>query len=148
LIQRPESGNLRIYDSASRSVKPLVPLRPGEVGMYNCGPTVYDRQHIGNLYSYLVADVVRRTFEYFGLRVKQVMNITDVGHLVDDADTDGVDKMAIGARREGLDPLAMAERYTAQFMIDRRKLNIGDPHVIAKATEHIPEMIALIERLI
>jgi len=76
------------------------------------------------------------------------MNITDVGHLFDDADTDGVDKMAIGARREGLDPLAMAERYTAQFMIDRRKLHIEDPHLIAKATEHIPEMIVLIERLI
>ena len=76
------------------------------------------------------------------------MNITDVGHLIDDADTDGVDKMAIGARREGLSPLAMAERYTAQFMIDRRKMHIRDPHVIAKATEHIPEMIALIERLI
>ena len=76
------------------------------------------------------------------------MNITDVGHLIGDADTDGVDKMAVGARREGLDPLAMAERYTAQFMVDRRKLNILDPHVVAKATAHIPEMISLIERLI
>jgi cysteinyl-tRNA synthetase len=80
--------------------------------------------------------------------VNQVMNITDVGHLVGDADTGGVDKMAIGAEREHLDPLAMAERYTAQFMVDRRKLHILDPHVVAKATEHIPEMIALIERLI
>jgi len=76
------------------------------------------------------------------------MNITDVGHLIGDADTAGLDKMAVGAQREGLDPLAMAERYTAQFMIDRRRLNILDPHVVAKATEHIPEMIALIERLI
>ena len=75
------------------------------------------------------------------------MNITDVGHIVGDADA-GVDKMAVGAEREHLDPLAMAERYTAQFMVDRRKLNILDPHVVAKATEHIPEMIALIERLI
>jgi cysteinyl-tRNA synthetase len=116
--------------------------------MYNCGPTVYDYQHIGNLYSYLTADVARRTFEYFGLRTKQVMNITDVGHLVGDADTGGLDKMALGAEREHLDPLAMAERYTAQFMIDRRKLNILDPHVMPKATEHIREMIALIERLI
>jgi cysteinyl-tRNA synthetase len=76
------------------------------------------------------------------------MNITDVGHLVGDADTEGVDKMVLGAQREGLDPLAMAERYTQQFMIDRRKLNILDPHVVAKATEHIPQMVALIERLI
>ncbi len=82
------------------------------------------------------------------MRVKQIMNITDVGHLVGDADTSGVDKMVIGAQREGLDPLKMAERYTAQFMEDRRKLAILDPHVVAKATEHIPEMIALIERLI
>ena len=137
-----------MYDSASRTVRPFEPLRPGALGVYNCGPTVYDRQHIGNLYSYLVADVVRRTFEYFGLRVKQVMNITDVGHIVGDADSGGDDKMAIGAQREHLDPLAMAEKYTEQFMIDRRKLNILDPQVIPKATDHIPEMIALIERLI
>jgi cysteinyl-tRNA synthetase len=109
---------------------------------------VYDFQHIGNLYAYLAADVARRTFEYFGLRVKQVMNITDVGHLVGDADTDGVDKMAVGANREGIDALRMAEKYTAQFMVDRQKLNILDPHVICKATEHVPDMIALIERLI
>src|SRR5256884_371750 len=147
LIQRSESGSLRIYDSASRSVKPFVPLRPGEVGMYNCGPTVYDRQHIGNLYSYVVADVVRRTFEYFGLRVKQVMNITDVGHIVDDADA-GVDKMAVGAQRAGKTPLQIADEYTRLFMEDRHRLNILDPQVIPKATDHIPEMIALIERLI
>jgi cysteinyl-tRNA synthetase len=137
-----------LFNSATRTVEPFTPITAGEVGVYNCGPTVYDYQHIGNLYSYFTADIARRTFEYFGLRVKQVMNITDVGHLIGDADTGGLDKMAVGARREGLDPLAMAERYTAQFMVDRRRLNILDPHVVAKATEHIPEMIALIERLI
>jgi cysteinyl-tRNA synthetase len=129
-------------------VEPFIPLTEGAVGIYNCGPTVYDYQHIGNLYGYVAADSVRRTFEYFAYRVRQVMNITDVGHLVGDADTAGPDKMAIGARRDGIDPLAMAEKYTEQFMIDRRKLGILDPHVIAKATEHISEMIALIERLI
>jgi cysteinyl-tRNA synthetase len=128
-------------------VRPFAPLRPGEVRMYNCGPTVYDRQHIGNLYSYLVADVVRRTLEYFGLRVKQVMNITDVGHIVGDADA-GEDRMAVGARRTGKAPLQIAEEYTRLFMADRRKLNIADPQVVAKATEHIPEMIELIKRLI
>ena len=92
--------------------------------------------------------MVRRTFEYLGYAVTQVMNITDVGHLVGDADTAAQDKMAIAAAREHLDPLQMAERYTAQFMTDRRRLNILDPHVVCKATEHIPEMIALIERLI
>ena len=139
---------IQLFNSATRTVEPFTPLKQGEVGVYNCGPTVYDYQHIGNLYGYVAADVVRRTFEYLGYRVTQVMNITDVGHLVGDADTAGVDKMAVGARREGIDPLAMAERYTAQFMVDRRKLNILDSHVVAKATAHIPEMITLIERLI
>jgi cysteinyl-tRNA synthetase len=145
VIQRP--SQLRIYDSASRSVKPFVPLRAGEVGIYNCGPTVYDRQHIGNLYSYIVADILRRTLEYFGLDVKQVMNITDVGHIVGDAD-EGQDKMAVGAARAGKTPLEIAEEYTRLFMEDRRKLNVLDPGMVAKATDHIPEMIALIERLI
>jgi cysteinyl-tRNA synthetase len=115
--------------------------------MYNCGPTVYDRQHIGNLYSYIVADILRRTLEYLGLRVKQVMNITDVGHIVGDADA-GEDKMAVGAARVGKTPLEIAEEYTRLFMEDRRKLNVLDPGKIAKATDHIPEMIALIQRLI
>src|SRR5881397_1767308 len=136
-----------MFDSASRSVRPFVPLRAGAIGMYNCGPTVYDRQHIGNLYSYLVVDVLRRTFEYFGLHVKQVMNITDVGHIVDDADA-GVDKMAVGAKRAGKTPLEIADEYTRLFMEDRHRLNVLDPQVIPKATDHIPQMIALIERLI
>ena len=137
-----------MYDSASRTVRELVPLRAGALGVYNCGPTVYDYQHIGNLYTYLAADIARRTFEYFGLEVNQVMNITDVGHLVGDVDVGGEDKMAVTARREHVDPLVLAERYTKQFFIDRAKLNILEPRVVSKATEHIPEMIALIERLI
>ena len=137
-----------MFDSASRTVRPFEPLRAGALGVYNCGPTVYDYQHIGNLYSYLTADTVRRTFEYFGYDVRQVMNITDAGHLVGDADSGGEDKMAVGARREHVDPLVIAERYTKQFFIDREKLNIKAPHVVPKATEHIPEMITLIERLI
>ena len=140
--------SIQLFNSATRTVEPFTPLRPKQLGVYNCGPTVYDYQHIGNLYGYIAADVVRRTFEYFGYAVKQVMNITDVGHLVGDADTAAIDKMAIGAQREHLDPLVMAEKYTVQFMIDRRRLNIEDPHIVAKATEHVPEMIALIERLI
>ena len=137
-----------MYDSATRSVRDFEPLVPGQLGVYNCGPTVYDWQHIGNLYSYLNADIARRTFEYFGYQVKQVMNITDVGHLVGDADVGGEDKMAVTARREHVDPLVLAERFTQQFFVDRRKLNILDPVVVSKATDHIPEMIALIERLI
>ena len=115
--------------------------------MYNCGPTVYDWQHIGNLYAYLGADVWRRTFEYLGYAVTQVMNITDVGHIVGDVD-EGQDKMELAAKRERKDPQALAEMYTRQFFEDRHKLNILDPHVICKATEHIPHMIRLIERLL
>ena len=139
---------MKLYDSATRSVRAFEPLKPGELRTYNCGPTVYDYQHIGNLYSYLSADIVRRTFEYFGFDVKHVMNITDAGHLVGDADIGGEDKMAVGARRENVDPLVIAERYTNQFFIDRRKLNILDPKVVCKATDHIADMIALIERLL
>src|SRR6476660_3866050 len=139
---------LKLYDSAARTVREVTPLSDATLGVYNCGPTVYDCQHIGNLYTYLTADVARRTFEYLGLRVNQVMNITDAGQLVGDADVGGEDKMAIGARRENVDPLVIAERYTKQFFIDRAKLNILEPKIVAKATDHIPEMIALIERLI
>ena len=137
-----------MYDSASRTVRPFEPLRPRALGVYNCGPTVYDYQHIGNLYTYLTADIARRTFEYFGYDVRQVMNITDAGHLVGDADIGGEDKMSLGARRENVDPLVIAERYTKQFFVDRAKLNILEPKIVAKATEHIAEMIALIERLV
>ena len=136
-----------MYDSATRSVRPFEPLEPGRVGTYNCGPTVYDWQHIGNLYSYIVADVVRRTFEYFGFDVKQVMNITDVGHTVGDVD-EAEDKMEIAAKRERKDPLDLAAMYARQFLIDRHKLNILDPWKMPKATDHIPQMIDLIKRLI
>src|SRR5256886_1359869 len=146
-IQRSGLPQIRMYDSASRTIRPFEPLRPRRVGMYNCGPTVYDWQHIGNLYSYIVADVVRRTFEYFGFEVKQVMNITDVGHTVDDVD-EAEDKMEIAAKRERKDPLDLAATYTKQFIVDRHKLNILDPEVMPKATDHIPQMIELIQRLL
>jgi len=108
---------------------------------------VYAEQHIGNLYRYVVADVIRRTFDYFGYDVTQVMNITDAGHITE-ADDDGVARIENAARSEHLSPLAIAEKYTRLFLEDRHKLNILDPDVMPKATEHIPEMIALIERLI
>ena len=128
-------------------VEPFTPLVPGKVGEYDCGPTVYDWQHIGNLYRYIVSDVVRRTFEYLGYAVTQVMNITDVGHIAGDVDQ-GEDRMMIAAKREGRDPDTLARKYTEQFMVDRRKLNILDPHVMPRATEHIPLMIELIQKLI
>jgi cysteinyl-tRNA synthetase len=128
-------------------VEPFVPLREGAIGIYDCGPTVYAEQHIGNLYRYVVADVIRRTFDYFDYDVTQVMNITDAGHITE-ADDDGVARMENAARSEQLSPMAIAEKYTRLFLEDRHKLNILDPEVMPKATDHIPEMIAIIERLI
>jgi cysteinyl-tRNA synthetase len=128
-------------------VEPFVPLKEGPIGIYDCGPTVYAEQHIGNLYRYVVADVIRRTFDYFDYDVTQVMNITDAGHITE-ADDDGIARMENAARSEHLSPMAIAEKYTRLFLEDRHKLNILDPHVMPKATDHIPEMIALIERLI
>jgi len=138
---------IKLFDSATRTVRPFEPLEPGKVRVYDCGPTVWSFQHIGNLYRYIVADVIRRSFEYLGFDVTQVMNITDVGAIMGDVD-EGEDRMAIAARREQRDPLEIAARYTDVFMTDRRKLNILDPHVMPKATDHIPEMVELIARLI
>ncbi|MBM4420720.1 MAG: cysteine--tRNA ligase [Chloroflexi bacterium] len=138
---------VRLYDSATRTVRPFEPLVAGRVGIYDCGPTVYSYQHIGNLYRYIVADVVRRTFEYCGYKVTQVMNITDVGHLFDDADQ-GTDKMEQAAKREGRDPAAIAKHYTDHFLADRAKLNVLPPHVMPYATEHVPEMIEAVKTLI
>ena len=128
-------------------MRPFEPLVPGRVGIYDCGPTVYSYQHIGNLYRYIVADVVRRSFEYAGYAVTQVMNITDVGHLFDDADQ-GLDKMETAAKREGRDPAAIARHYTDVFMADRATLNVLPPQVMPLATAHVPEMVAAVERLV
>ena len=98
---------VRLFNSASRQVEPFVPLVPGQAGIYDCGPTVYDWQTIGNLYRYIVSDVQRRTLEYLGYRVKAVMNITDVGHIVGDVDQ-GEDRMMLAAKREGRDPETLA----------------------------------------
>ncbi len=139
--------DLQLFNSATRKVETFAPLKQGAIGIYDCGPTVYAEQHIGNLYRYVVADVIRRTFDYFGYDVTQVMNITDAGHITE-ADDAGVARMETAARAEQVSPLSIAEKYTRLFLDDRHKLNILDPHVMPKATDHIPEMLALIERLI
>ncbi len=143
---------LLLYNTLSGKKEPFEPLSGNEVRMYTCGPTVYDFAHIGNLRSYVFADTLRRTLEYSGLQVKQVMNITDVGHLTSDADA-GDDKMVKALRREGkpmtLEALReVAKIYTSAFLEDVRALNIKEPHILCHATEHIDAMIALIETLI
>jgi cysteinyl-tRNA synthetase len=135
---------LTFYDNYARALRPFAPLATGgDVGLYTCGPTVYDYQHIGNFRTFLFEDVLKRVLEWNGYRVRHVMNITDVGHLTSDADT-GEDKMEKGARRTGKTAWEIAELYTGAFLADMRRLNIEDPSVLCKATDHIREQIAFI----
>jgi cysteinyl-tRNA synthetase len=138
--------DIQIYNTMTRRKETFQPIEPGKVRMYNCGPTVYDQAHIGNMRTYVFADLVRRGFAYLGYEVRQVMNITDVGHLTSDAD-EGEDRMLVGARRTGRDPREIADHFTQLFFEDCTALNILRPHVVCKATEHVPEMIDLVERL-
>jgi len=138
---------LTLYNTLSREKEVFMPLSPPKVGMYTCGPTVYNYAHIGNLRSYIFADILRKTLAYNGYDVEQVMNITDVGHLTDDADA-GEDKMEKGAAREGKNVWEIAEQYTSAFKRDMKKLNIAEPTIWCKATAHIKEQIALVRALI
>jgi cysteinyl-tRNA synthetase len=131
---------LRLFDTYTRSVRDFVPLCPPEVGLYTCGPTVYDYAHLGNLRTYLFEDLLRRVLAFNGYRVTHVMNITDVGHLVSDADT-GEDKMERGSRRTGKSAWEIAEYYTQAFKEDLYHLNIHEPTIWCRATEHISEQI-------
>jgi cysteinyl-tRNA synthetase len=141
---------MRIHNSLSGRVEEFVPLRAGEVRMYNCGPTVYKRQHVGNFRAFALADLLRRSFEFFGLRVTQIMNITDVGHLTEDdaADASGEDKLEREARTRRLDPWQIAREEEANFMADLAALHMRPASAYPRATEHVPEMIAMIETLL
>jgi len=131
---------LQLYDTYTRSLRDFAPLPSPEVGLYCCGPTVYDYAHIGNLRTYIFEDVLRRTLEFNGYRVRHVVNITDVGHLVSDADT-GEDKMEKGSRRTGQSAWQIAERYTQAFKHDLCALNVIEPTLWCKATDHIAEQV-------
>lgn len=132
--------DVKLYNTLSRTKEVFTPLVSGQAGMYTCGPTVYDYAHIGNMRSYVFADLLRRMLEYNGLKVTQVMNITDVGHLESDAD-EGEDKLVKGARREKKTPWEIADYYTQDFFASARDLNILPPTIICKATDHIREML-------
>ena len=135
---------LKLYDTYTRELREFQPLHPPEVGLYTCGPTVYDYAHIGNLRTYISEDILVRVLRFNGYLVKRVMNITDVGHLVSDADT-GEDKMEKGSRRTGKSAWEIAEFYTQAFKDDLQRLNIIEPTIWCKATDHIPEQIAFVE---
>jgi cysteinyl-tRNA synthetase len=134
---------LRLFDTYTRSVREFEPLHAPQVGLYTCGPTVYDYAHIGNLRTYIFEDILRRVLELNGYAVQHVMNITDVGHLISDADT-GEDRMEKGSRRTGKTAWEIAELYTQEFQKDLQRLNILEPHIWCRATDHIAEQIEFI----
>ncbi|MDR0751232.1 MAG: cysteine--tRNA ligase [Christensenellaceae bacterium] len=138
---------LKIYNTLTRTKSSFVPIVPGLVCMYSCGPTVYNYAHIGNLRTYVFMDLVRRVFKFEGYKLKGVMNITDVGHLMADSD-DGEDKIVTAAKKQNKSPLEIAEFYTDAFFVDLDKLNIEKPEIIVKATDHVSEMIDYVSQLI
>ncbi|MFH1583177.1 MAG: cysteine--tRNA ligase [Candidatus Falkowbacteria bacterium] len=139
-------NKLYLYNTLTRKKEEFKPIKKGRVGLYTCGPTVYNYAHLGNLRSYLFEDILKRVLIYNGYKVKHVMNITDVGHLTGDRDM-GEDKLEVGAKREGKTAREIAEFYTKAFKNDIKKLNILEPDVWCKATEHIKEQINLIKVL-
>ena len=137
---------MKLYNTLSRSKEEFIPIKPGKAGMYSCGPTVYNYAHIGNMRTYVFMDVLRRTLEAYGYKVKSVMNITDVGHLTSDAD-EGEDKMARAAQEQKQTPWEIAQYYTDVFFKDLQALNIKRPNLTPKATEHIKEMLDFVQAL-
>ncbi|MGI6213108.1 MAG: cysteine--tRNA ligase [Christensenellales bacterium] len=138
--------SLKVYNTLSGKKEKFVSITPDVVKMYSCGPTVYTYAHIGNLRTYVFMDLIRRVLAYNGYKIKGVINITDVGHLLSDSD-EGEDKMVKASREQKKQPLEIAEEITRVFFEDLAKLNIGKPEIIAKATDHIGEMIDYVAAL-
>lgn len=138
--------SLYLFNTLSRRIEEFKSIKKNKIGLYTCGPTVYNYAHIGNLRTYVFEDILKRTLQYNGYKVKHVMNITDVGHLTDDAD-EGEDKMEKGSAREGKTAWELAEFYTHEFRHDLERLNIEGPTIWCRATDHIKEQINLIKKL-
>ncbi len=139
---------MRLFNTLTRRVEEVVPVDDRKIHMYSCGPTVYRYVHIGNLRTFLLSDLLRRALEFEGYDVTQVMNITDVGHMTDEASDAGRDRMDLAVADEGLSPGEIADKYTAAFLEDSAAVGIKPAHAYPKATEHIPEMLELTERLV
>src|SRR5690606_12504928 len=142
----PGLEELRFFDTRTRQVQRFEPLDPPRVGIYTCGPTVYAPQHLGNMRSQLFPDLLRRVLLAAGYEVTYVTNITDVGHLVSDAD-EGDDKMEAAAARAGTTAADIAARYTEQWQQDRRRLGCLEPDVLPRAADHIAEQIEMVKAL-
>ena len=138
---------IKLYNTLTKQKEDFVPLNRNEVRIYSCGPTVYSFAHIGNFRTYVFVDNLRRVLEYNGYTLKHVMNITDVGHLESDAD-EGEDKMEKAARKENKSPYEIAKFYAEAFFNDMDKLNIERPEIIAKATEHISDMLEFAKEIV
>ncbi len=138
---------IQLYNTLTREKQEFHPLTEENVRIYSCGPTVYSYAHIGNFRAYLFMDSLRRVLKYNGYNLKHVMNITDVGHLESDAD-EGEDKMEKAARKENKDPYEIAKYYSDIFFRDMERLKIEKPEIIAKATDHIKEMIEFVKGLV
>lgn len=139
-------SSLKIYNTISRKIENFEPINPPNVGMYTCGVTVYDYTHIGHLRKYTNDDILKRTLIANGYKVKHVMNVTDVGHLVSDEDT-GEDKMEKGARQRQMTVWEVARFFEDYFLKSIEKMNILLPNILARATEHVDEQIKLIQKL-
>jgi len=137
---------LYLYNTLTRNKDEFKPLKGNKVGLYTCGPTVYNFAHIGNLRTYIFEDILKRVLEYNDYKVKHIMNITDVGHLTSDADT-GEDKLEKGAKREGKSVWEIAEFYTNIFKENLEDLNIQEPDKWCKATDYIKEQIKFVKKL-
>ncbi|MBR2970900.1 MAG: cysteine--tRNA ligase [Clostridia bacterium] len=137
---------MRLYNTLTRKKEEFIPIGK-TVTMYSCGPTVYNFAHIGNMRAYVFMDSVRRALRYCGYKIKGVMNVTDVGHLLSDGD-EGEDKMAKASREQQKSVYEIAEMYTKAFMTDLAKLNISRPEVVAKATDHITDMLNYVVKLV
>ena len=138
--------DIYFYNTLTKKKEKFEPIQNDEVKIYSCGPTVYKNATIGNMRTNLFQDTLRRVLKYNGYKLKHVMNITDVGHLVSDGD-EGEDKMLKSAREEHKTPLEIAEYYTKLFFADLERLNIEKPEIICKATDHIKEMLELVQKI-
>src|SRR6056297_1983725 len=132
--------DLKLFNSLTREIEPFAPVHPGEARVYTCGPTVYNYPHIGNMRAYVFADVLGRTLSWKGYRLTHIINITDVGHLVDDADA-GEDKMEKMAAEKAQSIWDIAQHYTDAFRTDVQALNIREPAKWSVATDYIDEML-------
>jgi cysteinyl-tRNA synthetase len=138
---------LKLYNTLGKGKQEFRPLKNGSVGIYVCGPTVYGHSHIGHAKSYVSFDVIVRYLRHLGYQVRYVQNITDVGHLTDDAD-EGEDKIGVRAREMGLEPMEVAEKFTRSYFEDMDALNVERPDISPRASGHIPEQIEMVQKLI